>query len=310
MRLLLTATAFLVLLLVPLTALAGSETGCLVCHNRLSGKIMGSRGDIDLRVDTEKFQASVHSFLSCTDCHLKFGENPHVSPGANVPEHVAGVEEKIRSKAVSDPVALAACTNCHGDVYELVFQSVHGKNITNKKNGDGALCIDCHGSPHYIAKSSDAASPANRANVVKTCGNCHGDDTITDKYGINHNVMKSYNESFHGKKLTLGHSNAPTCVNCHGYHDVRRSDDPASPVYAANKTKTCGTCHEGANKKFVSAITHKEAGPIPHYAELGLIILTLSVFAFTIIHVIMEAFSDIRDTFFKKSREVKDEGAH
>jgi len=306
MRRFLIPAAILAVLLVPLAAAA--ETDCLVCHNSMSGKVMGSHGEIDLRVDAGKFQSSVHGFLSCTDCHLKFGENPHVTPGGTAPAEVESLARMISEKAPSDPVALAACSNCHGPIYEEVLGSVHGANITGQDRGDGALCLDCHGSPHYVAKSGDSASPANRVNIVATCGNCHGSDVITDKYGISHNVMRSYNESFHGKKYALGHDNAPTCASCHGYHGVKRSDDPASPIYAANKTKTCGRCHAGANEKFVSAISHEEPGPIPHYSEIALIILTISVFAFTISHVILEAFSDIRDTFFRRTKEVKDEG--
>ncbi len=303
-------SAFLVLLLVPLSAYADGQSNCSVCHNEMSGKATVGQVEVDLKVELGKFQESVHGFLTCADCHLKFSEDPHVSPGEEVSPDVAALAEKIRAKAHVDPVALAACRNCHGDIYESVLGSVHGRNITDKGNGDGALCLDCHGSPHYInAVAQDASSPANRENVVKTCGGCHGSDEILDRYGINHNVMDSYYNSFHGKKFTLGHSNAPTCANCHGYHNVLRSDNPGSPMFDGNKIETCGTCHKGANKKFVAAITHKEPGPIPHYSELLLIVLTLSVFAFIILHVIFEAFSDIRDTFFRKHKEVENGGS-
>lgn len=307
MRLLLTALTLLVVLLVPFSVYANDQSNCLVCHNEMSGTVMSGGTEIDLRVSQEKFQNSVHGFLSCTGCHLKFGESPHALPEKEISPEIAALADKIRKKATVDPVAMAACSNCHSDIYEAVLGSVHGQNISQQGSGDAALCLDCHGSPHYITPSATStASPANRENVVKTCGECHGDDEIVDKYGINHNVMDSYYESFHGKKYTLGHSNAPTCANCHGFHNIQRSDNPESPVYGANKIKTCGTCHEGANKTFVAAITHEEPGPIPHYAEIALIILTISVFAFVVIHVILEAYSDIRDTFFRRKKEVEE----
>jgi hypothetical protein len=73
-----------------------------------------------------------------------------------------------------------------------------------------------------------------------------------------------------------------------------------------NRTLTCGKCHKGATKKFVTAITHKPVGrdnPIPYFFEKGLIVLLLSVFAFTVSHVILEAFSEIRDRVLRKRKE-------
>jgi len=148
-------------------------------------------------------------------------------------------------------------------------------------------------------KSPD--SPVNRDNVVETCGHCHGSEELQAKYGLEANVMEGYEESFHGRKHHLGHKGAPSCASCHGAHDVRSADDPESPVHGtANKIKLCGKCHAGANEKFVVSYTHKPVGPIPHYAEKALIILLISTIAFTIIHVILEAYSDVRDTVFRK----------
>jgi hypothetical protein len=79
--------------------------------------------------------------------------------------------------------------------------------------------------------------------------------------------------------------------------------DPNSPVFGKNKIATCNKCHKGANEKFVPAITHQKPGPIPHYTEKALIVLLLSTFAFIVIHVLLEAFSDIRDAIFRKRRD-------
>jgi hypothetical protein len=37
-----------------------------------------------------------------------------------------------------------------------------------------AHCWDCHG-PHEVLPASDPRSPVNRANLIKTCGQCHKD---------------------------------------------------------------------------------------------------------------------------------------
>lgn len=305
------ATALTAFALIALPGIIGSgtayanATSCLLCHNAMSGKATTASGaEIELRINTQVFQASVHGSMACTECHQAFTENPHTAPDQAVADDLKKLSSTIGKKAKVDPVAYSACSTCHSDVYQSVLTSVHGKNIAEKGAADGALCLDCHGGPHGIVKSSDENSPVNRKHVVATCASCHADEKLAAKYGHETNIMESYNESFHGKKYTLGHTKAPTCVNCHGYHDIKSKSDPASPVFGtANKTKTCGNCHKGANATFVGAITHKPAGPIPHYAELGLIVLTMGTIAFTIAHVLLEAYSDIRDVVFRRKEE-------
>jgi len=294
------AGLFLMLILVP-GAWGASPAGCAVCHGSMTGTVTTAGGaEISLGVDMQRFEASVHGFLSCTDCHLKFTEDPHTPPDEAVGEEVSALAERIAGKAKVDPVALGACTTCHSEIYGQVLGSVHGRNITEKGETDGALCLDCHGSPHYIVPKDGEGSLVNREHSVETCGRCHGSEDLLAKYGLELNVMKGYEESFHGKKHHLGHRRAPTCVSCHGAHDVRSKTDPASTVATtANKIKLCGSCHEGANAKFVVSYTHKPAGPIPHYAEKGLIVLLISTIAFTIVHVILEAYADVRDTVFR-----------
>ena len=112
--------------------------------------------------------------------------------------------------------------------------------------------------------------------------------------------MERYKESFHGRKLKVGHAGAPSCADCHGAHDIKSAKDPASPVSGSNKIKTCSKCHSGATEKFVAAITHKPPHPIAHFTEIALIILTVSVFLFICIHVLLDIYADVRDRLFRK----------
>jgi hypothetical protein len=286
------------------TASSQELSSCLACHSAMKGKLKTSSGSIvELNIDSEKFQKSVHGALSCTDCHMRFTGNPHTTPGGSVPPDILPLSSKISSKYRIDPVAAAACSKCHSETYQKVLNSVHGKNITEKHQTDGPLCLDCHGSPHYIVPVKDAGSRVSRGHEVKTCGRCHGDKKIIEKYKLEENVMDSFEESFHGRKLLLGHTKVPVCSSCHGAHDIKSKEDPSSPVIGKNRLQTCGKCHKGANEKFIPAITHRPPGPIPHYTEKALILLVLGVFAFIIFHVLLEAFSDIRDAVFRKGRE-------
>jgi hypothetical protein len=287
---------------------ASAETfACLSCHSAMKGEIRTDKGFfIKVHIDEERFSKSVHGGMECTTCHMTFKDNPHQPPAGEVGKDVSDLAALIATKAKIDPVAYAACVQCHADIYKKVSESIHGKNIMVKKQQDGALCLDCHGSPHYIVSDKSAASMVNRKNIVETCGGCHEKEDIAKKYGMGTEIVEKYDESFHGKKYRLGDPGVPTCINCHGAHDIKKWDDPASPVSWGRRTVTCGKCHPGANSKFVASITHKPVGkdnPIPYYAEKGLIVLTVSTIAFVILHVFLEAYADIRDRVFRKEKE-------
>lgn len=299
-------------LLFPLLCLPGSGSAdtytCLACHSAMKGKIRADNNVlIDVNVDSDKYEGSVHGGFDCIMCHKQFQSNPHnPAKAGNLPRNIAALSGKLSSKAKADPVALAACVECHDEVYKAWQDSAHGKNIIDKRQADGAGCLDCHGSPHYITPKNAATSMVNRKNIVKTCGECHENEQIASKYKLGTHIIERYTESFHGKKFALGHPNAPTCISCHRSHDIKKWDDPASPVAWENRTVTCGKCHPGASRKFVAAITHKPYGkdnPIPYYFEKGLIALLFGVFAFVVGHVILEAFSEIRDFVFRNKKE-------
>ena len=281
---------------------------CLACHSAMKGKIRTEKGNlVDVNVDGERYSQSIHGGFDCIACHKQFGINPH-KPAAmgDVPKDIAVLASKISHKAKVDPVALAACSECHGDIYKSWQNSIHGSNVINKKQTDGASCIDCHGSPHYITSKKTGTSTINKKNVVKTCGKCHEKEELAKKYNFGTHILERYYESFHGKKYILGHQNAPVCTDCHSYHNVKQWEDPMSPVAWDNRTETCGKCHKGATKKFVTAITHKPIGkdnPIPYYFAKGLTVLLVSVFLFIVGHVILEAFAEIRDRVFRKKKE-------
>lgn len=301
---------FMALLWIPLlcfTCSAGAETyNCLICHSAMTGKLKTANGNlIDVNVDSDRYGKSVHGGFDCVACHKQFGSNPHEPAKVNIPSDIASLAGKISQKAKVDPVALAACIECHSDIYKSWIKSEHGKNIMDKKQNDGASCIDCHGSPHYIMPKNLITSNIHKKNIVKSCGECHQNEELVKKYDFGTHILDRYYASFHGKKYVIGHTNAPTCVDCHNSHDIRKWEDPMSPVAWDNRIVTCGKCHKGATNKFVSSVTHKPYGkdnPIPYYFEKILIILLLSVFAFITGHVFLEIYAEIRDRVLRKGK--------
>jgi hypothetical protein len=291
------------LLLVPAAHAAPDAKACLACHGAMQGSVEKEKGVlVDLGVDADKFAKSVHGSFNCVDCHMSYSGQPHKGPAATVDKAVQDLANSLSPKSKVDAVAQAACVNCHPDPYNAYKGSVHGKNVIVKKSSDGPVCTSCHGSPHYIQARPSAGSKVYLFNAVETCGKCHEEKFMAEKYGFSPLVMERYMESFHGRKLKLGHAGAPSCAKCHGSHGIVSAKDPKSPVNAANKKSTCGNakCHPGATDKFVAAITHQPLHPVAHVAEIGLIILTVGTFMFIIIHVLLDIFADIRDRLFRK----------
>lgn len=265
---------------------------CLGCHGAMDGPV---------NVDEEKYSKSIHGSFDCVTCHMTLRGEQHQGMSGNADRATQNMARLISAKSKVDPVAQAACAQCHGDIYESYKASVHGQNVISKKSSDGPVCTSCHGSPHYIQPKTSKESEVNHFNVVESCGKCHEQKHFSEKYGFSPLVMERYLESFHGRKLKVGHPGAPSCVSCHGSHDVANTEkNPVSPVAGPNKKKTCAKCHPGATDKFVAAITHKPLHPIAHYTEIALIILTISTFMFIISHVLLDIYADIRDRLFRK----------
>jgi hypothetical protein len=283
----------LTLVLVPAAGAATDATTCLGCHGSMEGAV---------NVNPDKFSKSVHGSMNdCNMCHMALKGEQHKGLAGGKPDKtVMELAAQISPKSKIDPIAQAACVNCHPDIYASYKTSVHGINVIVKKSADGPVCTSCHGSPHYIEPKTSKESAVNHFNVVQTCGACHEEKMMSEKYGFSTHVMERYKESFHGRKLKVGHSGAPSCVSCHGSHDIKSAKDAVSPVAGENKIKTCSKCHPGATVKFVAAITHKPMHPIAHFSEIALIILTVGTFIFIIVHVLLDIYADIRDRLFRK----------
>jgi predicted CXXCH cytochrome family protein len=153
------------------------------------------------------------------------------------------------------------CAGCHAAEAGVYAKSVHGRAVDT--NADVPVCTDCH-------RAHDIADPRDGALAMRTpeiCGRCHSDGKLMSKYELSTNVVDTYLADFHGMSATLqrqggvGESTrlAAVCTDCHGVHDIQKSDDPNSAVMSANLQQTCAKCHEGASATFPKAwLSHYE----------------------------------------------------
>src|SRR5690606_26538190 len=107
----------------------------------------------------------------------------------------------------------------------------HAKAIM-EGNMDAAACSDCHGT-HDLLPAHDPASPVYAMNVPETCGTCHPA------------ALEEFTRSVHGKAFYAGVKEAPSCVDCHGEHDIEGPDVEGSSVSVKQISKeTCARCHD------------------------------------------------------------------
>jgi Ni,Fe-hydrogenase I cytochrome b subunit len=175
----------------------------------------------------------------CSDCHGSHDILSNIDPSskiwhANVP---------------------ATCGKCHADILATYRESVHGEALARGAR-DAPVCTDCHGE-HRILGPADAASPVSATRVsTETCGHCHADWRLSEKYGFDTQKVSAFRDSYHGLAGRAGKATVANCASCHGVHDIRRASDPRSSVNAANVAATCGKCHPGAGARFTIGSVH------------------------------------------------------
>ncbi len=212
--------------------LSGVCKSCGLCHDIVYDEYLESvHGMSIIKPESEKEAAH------CFSCHGGHNILPGDDLGSDVhPQNLA-----------------QTCGNCHAkpelvDKYnipdlhpvELFSKSYHARQLLESADLMAATCNDCHGI-HNIKKSTDPTSTISHANIAKTCGTCHEE------------IFEEYSNSVHWIALTRGERESPTCVDCHGEHEILLPTDPESPVSKRSAAeRTCARCHtnESLIKKY------------------------------------------------------------
>jgi len=205
----------------PYHAVMNQSEGCSKCHSEKDHKM--------------ELAKSVHKNLSCSNCHSYVVKN--------LSNH---------QKAPKDGV-LADCYLCHNTIALEHKESIHGLSLTEGIN-EAAQCWNCHGS-HEIYPVKDVKSKVYPSNLVATCGKCHDDPAFIKKYSSTNNQPgKMYSNSVHGKLVMAGSNNAPTCITCHGKHDIKNRIQPGSKITSINLPNTCEKCHVKIAEEYKKSI--------------------------------------------------------
>jgi formate dehydrogenase gamma subunit len=125
----------------------------------------------------------------------------------------------IRDLPHAKTIEPVRCQTCHAIAgFE---KSVHGMT---------GGCQTCHGS-HEIRSIDDPKSSTNRIHVSGTCARCHQEE------------QKKFLTSAHSTALASGSKAAPSCVDCHGAHDISPVESSESPLFRTREAGVCLKCH-------------------------------------------------------------------
>lgn len=193
---------------------------CFACHEDHDLFMEKDGKKISLYVDPKAYNKSVHGKKECTDCHLSYNpdEIPHTKSKSEVNCRACHGSSANFKKGIHSGVKCYAChsnhdikpakefaaeqsslciSGCHSSRRIQVYKtSVHAKN--------NVKCESCHQSGHNIKNIS-------KGDAVSVCGKCHGKHE------------KNFSNSIHETVFKAGNMNAPTCVDCHGFHEILTS---------------------------------------------------------------------------------------
>ncbi|MCL4558354.1 MAG: cytochrome c3 family protein [Deltaproteobacteria bacterium] len=245
-----------------------SSSDCLACHGvRTEGIPYVDEGHFESSVHNELACTDCHDSIkvlphpeklpapNCGRCHgdieAQYKNSIHgqaVKNGISKAAHCWSCHGKHDILAATNPSSTvypqnlpSTCGTCHNSEemakeynipvstpYQLYEKSIHA--VALKEGLPAATCSDCHGS-HNILPMNITASTISKANIPRTCSQCHPDE------------YKNYIQSSHWKAFQQGIQNAPVCTDCHAEHAILSKDNPSSPIYPLNVPKTCTDCH-------------------------------------------------------------------
>jgi len=260
------------------TAKKNLAATCGTCH---ASPDFVARHKIPFARPVEAYRRSVHGRAvesgneaapSCSDCHESHGILAARDPRSrinhwNVPE---------------------TCGACHTEIRSAYQASVHGQAVQRGVR-EAPVCTDCHGE-HTILAPSEPESLVNPARVSSvTCGRCHSDERLAQRYNLPLDKVPAFQDSYHGLALRAGSQTVANCASCHGVHNILPSSEPRSTIHPANLARTCGSCHPGAGQRFAIGPVHVRAAsaaehPVVKWIRRAYWILIPLTLAFMVFH--------------------------
>jgi predicted CXXCH cytochrome family protein len=261
---------------------------CLRCH---AERVKIKNGNAFVRQYTQSAhyraleKAGLSLSANCVTCH-----------GGHDVKAMGDPESRVSRKSI-----IRTCGRCHAGIEKNYREGVHGKDYL-KGSKDVPVCTDCHGE-HAIVSPDELGSRVYATKIAAVCSRCHDDERLARQYGLLTSRLKSYSDSYHGTASKFGETRVANCSSCHGFHDIRTSNDPKSPINPANLAKTCGRCHPGAGTNFakgkihvISTMTENKSG---HVIKIVYIIVIAGLISVFLLFIAADLFHRIRTRWTK-----------
>jgi len=186
---------------------------CLSCHTTPDMYKELPSGDVlYLTIDENRYLDTEHGQIGyqCVQCHTDITGYPHP-------------ELQVETSRDYSLEMYQLCGTCHQQMYDQTLDSTHQKALAGG-NKNAAVCTDCH-DPHYMTSPGEP-----RSNVATMCQECHSE------------IYNEYAESVHGGALlNEGDPNVPTCIDCHGVHNVSGPSNVSN--FHLFSPLLCAECH-------------------------------------------------------------------
>lgn len=251
---------------------------CGSCHKE--GSPMTTTHPIDEKNVISNYSMSIHGeglfkrgltvTAVCTSCHGTHNILPHQNPDSTI--NIANVAktcekchaqiEQVHEKIVEgrlwkqNPDQVPACIDCHAPHKIRRAYKDGGPRISDE------TCLSCHKDPNLKMEKngqsislfidSEKLSPSSHANIA--CVQCHYDihpeenpvcknSKPVDCAVCHSEHVTNYFQGVHGKLFAQKDPDAPSCVFCHGKHDVLSKKMTESPTFPRNVPALCSRCH-------------------------------------------------------------------
>lgn len=231
---------------------------CLQCH--ANQELRAEDGHL-IYTDKTVFASSVHSTLTCVQCHEQpaadFEDVPHFRKyqpiNCNSCHHREGMvwmeyfykmlEKKGKKDIpnckechgkhnVQKQMSMRiVCDRCHQEIADKYRQSYHFKKY-QEDTRHYPICTTCH-DPHFKSKKEVMSSQEYKQEIIDICSKCHQKD------------IETYIHSRHFHEMEAGNPRAPVCTSCHENHDIQKPSEARSRVNPLNISDVCNECHPG-----------------------------------------------------------------
>jgi len=200
-----------------------ADVDCVDCHADLEGKELPHDDDLKPAAC-----GSCHEDIAALHAKSLHGQAiARGDPLAPRCQDCHGSHDVVRVKDPKSPVAPLRvpflCGKCHQEgspvqrqrvihqdhILENFSESIHGEALLKKGLIVAPNCASCH-SAHSILPHTDPASSIARANIAKTCTQCHAEIESVHRKVINGQLWEK-------QAHTL-----PACVDCHQPHKIRK----------------------------------------------------------------------------------------